>query len=255
MITQFQLGDCVALMKSMSEGSVGSIVSDPPYGLEFMGMQWDKLDTGDSHVGQMSNSGFSTGTGPNAGRPNYGASANLKCRACNRWLWDQEKRKCQCAIPDLPNFKAIQNRTIQQWHEGWLSEALRVLRPGGLIKAFSSPRLFHRLATAMTNAGFEMLRLDAWVYGSGFPKNHNISRAIDMTKGVFDQRKVIGHKRGVMALDSLGFGGIARGVVGAHQKATDVPVTVPASPEGLRFWGYGTALKSCWEPFVVGRRA
>lgn len=251
MILQLQNGDCLELMRALPDCSIGAIISDPPYGLEFMGMDWDKLKP-DPNVGKMSNSGFSKGDGPNTNRPNYGASANLKCLRCGKWIWNQVSRKCQCEVPDLPNFRAIQNQAIQEWHKGWLAESLRVLQPGGLIKAFSSPRLFHRLAGAMTQVGFEVLRLEAWTYGSGFPKNHDVSKAIDDRLGVTDQRPVIGHTMGVKALDSLGFGGIARGVVGAVQTAAVVPVTGPASPEATKFDGYGTALKSCWEPFVVG---
>ncbi len=253
MILQLQIGDCLELMRDMPDASVGAVVSDPPYGLEFMGMDWDKLRP-DPNVGRMSNSGFSSSTGPTTNRPNYGASANLRCLKCGKWLWNQDARKCHCEVPELPNFKAIQNRAIQEWHTGWLREALRVLQPGGMIKAFSSPRLFHRLAAAMEQVGFRVLRLEAWTYGSGFPKNHDVSKAIDERLGATDLRPVVGTSRGVMAIDSLGFGGIARGVVGALQKPVDVPVTGPATPEATKFVGYGTALKSCWEPFVVGEK-
>jgi hypothetical protein len=219
-----------------------------------MGMEWDKLSF-DSHVGKMSNSGFSSGLlSSSTYLPNYGASANLKCRRCNKWLWDHVSRKCGCEVPDLPNFKGIQNKAIQQWHEQWLAELFRVLRPGGMVKAFSSPRLFHRLAAAMETAGFQIVGLEAWAYGSGFPKSLDVAKAIDQHLGMTDKRPVVGYSRGIKAVDSLGYGGIARGVVGAVQKPKMVPVTKAATPQAEKYEGYQTALKSAWEPFVIGKK-
>jgi hypothetical protein len=58
-------------------------------------------------------------------------------------------------------------------------ECLRVLKPGGHVLAFGGTRTWHRLAVAIEDAGFEIRDNIAWVYGSGFPKSHNISKAID----------------------------------------------------------------------------
>ena len=70
---------------------------------------------------------------------------------------------------------------MQSWHEGWLRECYRVLKPGGVIKAFSGTRTFHRLAAAMESVGFVLDPKDsltAWVYASGFPKSLNVSKAL-----------------------------------------------------------------------------
>lgn len=233
MIIQLQTGDCCEMMRALPAESIGAVISDPPYGLEFMGMDWETLKP-DPNVGKMSNSGFSKATeGPNRNRPNYGASANLRCLRCGRWIWNQESRKCQCPVPDLPNFKAIQNRAIQEWHKGWLSECHRVLKHGGLIKAFSSPRLFHRLAAAMQSVGFDILRIETWAYGSGFPKNHDVARAInERLAGLRAASQAQGREAGTDPAPSSLEG--------------------PEASPGALFDGYGTALKSCWEPFVVG---
>jgi len=244
------LGDTVERMRGLPEGSVAAYVVDPPYGLEFMGKEWDKLGGGDPNVGRASNSGFSDSSFKGFRIPNYGASANLKCRSCGRWQWDHIGRECE--EPDFPPIKALQSKTLSDWHENWLREAFRTLRPCGLIKAFAATRTMHRLVAAMRSAGFEIVRLEAWLYGSGFPKSLNVSKAIDAH--LSGEREVVGHSRDVAVEDNQGFGGIARGAVGVVQRPALIPVTAPATPEAIRFAGYGTALKPAWEPFIVGRK-
>jgi DNA modification methylase len=62
-------------------------------------------------------------------------------------------------------------------------EALRVLKPGGHLIAFSGSRTYHRMAVAIEDAGFEIRDQIMWVYGSGFPKSHDVSKAIDKNNG------------------------------------------------------------------------
>mgnify|MGYP003656694617 FL=1 len=69
-------------------------------------------------------------------------------------------------------------------------EALRVLKPGGHLIAFSGSRTYHRMAVAIEDAGFEIRDQIMWVYGSGFPKSHNVSKGIDKAAGA--EREVIG---------------------------------------------------------------
>ena len=61
-----------------------------------------------------------------------------------------------------------------RWHEAWAREALRVLKPGGHLIAFGGSRTYHRLASAIEDAGFEIRDQIMWLYGSGFPKSHNL---------------------------------------------------------------------------------
>jgi site-specific DNA-methyltransferase (adenine-specific) len=70
--------------------------------------------------------------------------------------------------------------------EVW-QEALRVLKPGGHLIAFSGSRTYHRMAVAIEDAGFQIRDQIMWIYGSGFPKSHNISKAIDKTNGVTNE--------------------------------------------------------------------
>lgn len=145
-------------------------------------------------------------------------------------------------------------------------ECFRVLAPGGLIKQFAATRTYHRLCKTFEAVGFEEVRLEAWVYGSGFPKSTNISKMIDKQAGA--ERKVVGTKRGVggenmndivhgrdvRQTTDKGAKGVGAYGTGAKQVAVDVPITIPAT-ELAKLWdGYGTALKPAWEPVVVAHK-
>ena len=74
---------------------------------------------------------------------------------------------------------------VQLW-----SQCLRVLKPGGHLLAFGGTRTYHRMASAIEDAGFEIRDSIHWLYGSGFPKSHDVSKAIDKAAGA--KRDVIG---------------------------------------------------------------
>jgi site-specific DNA-methyltransferase (adenine-specific) len=133
------------------------------------------------------------------------------------------------------------------------AECLRVLKPGGHILAFGGSRTWHRLAVAVEDAGFELRDSIAWIYGSGFPKSLDVSKAIDKNLGA--EREVVGTSRGVgVSAEDNQHGGINRGAVGIKQTAIDIPVTAPATSEAKQWGGWGTALKPAFEPVVVGRK-
>jgi site-specific DNA-methyltransferase (adenine-specific) len=125
-------------------------------------------------------------------------------------------------------------------------EVLRVLRPGAYVMFFGGTRTFHRMVCNIEDAGFLPCDLCMWLYGSGFPKSHNISKAIDKKFGA--KRRVVGTKRGTHSANGSGLGGVEAGV---KQKQVDVPITMPATTEVLRWSGYGTALKPAWEPISL----
>jgi len=102
-------GDCLEVLRELPDVSIDAIVTDPPYGLGFMGRAWD-------------------------------------------------------ALPPS-----------REWGEA----CLRVLKPGGHLLAFGGTRTYHRLACAVEDAGFEIRDCIAWLYGSGFPKSLDVSKAID----------------------------------------------------------------------------
>jgi len=127
--------------------------------------------------------------------------------------------------------------SVELWQQ-----CLRVLKPGGHILAFGGSRTWHRLAVAIEDAGFEMRDSIAWLYGSGFPKSHNISIAIDKQSGAMGHRgkrfENSGLRRqGKDVADPTG--------IEAHKPITD---------DAKKWDGWGTALKPAHEPIVVGRK-
>ena len=171
------LGDCLAHLRAMPSCSVDAIVTDPPYGLSFMGKKWDY---------------------------------------------------------DVPS--------VEVW-----AECLRVLKPGGHLLAFAGTRTQHRMAVRIEDAGFEIRDMIAWVYGSGFPKSMDVSKAIDKAAGA--EREVVGTKNGANFLKSNAF---ADKAINGHNP--DVPITAPATPEAQQWSGWGTALKPALEPITMARK-
>jgi DNA modification methylase len=245
-------GNCLDLMRSMPDNSVDSIVTDPPYGLNFMGKKWD------------------------------------------------------CSVP-----------SVEIW-----AECLRVLKPGGHLLAFAGTRTQHRMAVNIEDAGFEIRDMIAWVYGSGFPKSLDVSKAIDKRGGNAGLTAQIGaaikaarESRGMSAseCDKIFCGGTTnwswfegrptgqraptpttfakiaeawpelvhlaeavaeadREVIGQDTKARSTSgasalptmggetvyqswdITAPATESARQWQGWGTALKPALEPITVARK-
>ena len=237
-------GDCLEVLRSMPDNSIDSIVTDPPYGLSFMGKRWDY---------------------------------------------------------DVP--------AVEIW-----AECLRVLKPGGHLLAFAGTRTQHRMAVRIEDAGFEIRDMIAWVYGSGFPKSLDVSKAIDKRGGAsvawfgpwfrkwredngVTQKQVAalfpsktGGLTGCVANWELGFNmptpeqfnlirdtfglpfssveeaerevvGQQRGTMLAvapgqdnDRSATTLDITAPATEAARQWSGWGTALKPSLEPVTVARK-
>ena len=133
-------------------------------------------------------------------------------------------------------------------------ECLRVLKPGGHILAFGGSRTWHRLAVAVEDAGFELRDSIAWIYGSGFPKSLDVSKAIDKKAGA--EREKIRHipraeTSGTMMGSSESRPWIEKSREQGFYEA-DGPDAV--TPEAKAWQGWGTALKPAFEPVVVGRK-
>lgn len=131
-------------------------------------------------------------------------------------------------------------------------ECLRVLKPGGHLIAFSGSRTYHRMAVAIEDAGFDIRDQIMWLYGSGFPKSLDVSKAIDKAAGA--EREVIGTKtaspKGIRVAETRT--DVAAGAFGGEVKQIDV--TSPATLEAKQWDGWGTALKPAHEPMVLARK-
>ena len=183
----------------------------------------------------------------------------IKIGDCTQRLKDIEENSVDAIICDPPYGLKFMTKgwddigdggQQREWHRDWLKEVHRVLKPNGVLKAFSGTRTFHHLIAMMEEIGFKELRVEAWAYGSGFPKSHNLSKQFEKKLGV--EGEIIGHKPGVSVEDSQGYGGIARGGVGIVQKNAMIPVRSLVSDEAKQWEGWGTALKPAWEPVCIG---
>ena len=210
-INKILQGDCVEVMKTMPDNSVDAVVTDPPYGLEFMGKNWDKFKAGKNIAG--GNTGENTP---------YARSK---------------------PAPAFYQLTHIDKLSFQEFSYNWSTEALRVLKPGGYLLAFGGTRTYHRLVCGIEDAGFEIRDTIAWVYGSGFPKSLDISKAIDKRAG--KEREIIG--KNINARKSCGNINICK-------KNGSGNITASATPEALQWQGWGTALKPSFEPIVVARK-
>lgn len=133
--------------------------------------------------------------------------------------------------------------------EVW-KEAMRVLKHGGHALIACGTRTQHRMVVNIEDAGFEIRDVVSWIYGSGFPKSLNISKAIDKAAGV--EREVVGHKPpcGMFSPDTPHFGSASE-VEDTYQSS---PITAPATEEAKQWDGWGTALKPSCEFFTLARK-
>ena len=175
-------GDCLEVMPTLAANSVDTIVTDPPYGLSFMGKDWDH------------------------------------------------------GVPGVAFWR----------------EALRVAKPGAMLLAFGGTRTFHRLTCAIEDAGWEVRDVVTWLYGSGFPKSHDISKAIDKAAGA--EREVVGF--GSNGMGRMNINNASKGYrPNPYSDGADgVPITAPATPEAQQWHGWGTALKPAWEPVIMAMK-
>lgn len=183
----------------------------------------------------------------------------IKIGDCTERLKDLEDNSVDAIICDPPYGLKFMSKgwddigegsQQREWHRAWLMQAYRILKPNGVIKAFSGTRTFHHLIAMMEEIGFSELRIEAWTYGSGFPKSHNLSKQFEKRADV--EGEIVGYSKGVSVEDSQGYGGIGRGAVGIVQKAVDLPVRALVTEEAKTWEGWGTALKPSWEPVCVG---
>jgi site-specific DNA-methyltransferase (adenine-specific) len=202
-------GDCLEVMRTLDENSIDTIITDPPYGLGFMGKEWDTFDK--SQFGIAGNEG-------------------------------DNDLKVKKNFNVLPRYKTdgLYAFTLE-----WATEALRIAKPGAMMLCFGGTRTFHKIVSGIEDAGWEIRDTIMWVYGSGFPKSHNISKAMDKAKGA--EREVIG--RG----NDHGHE-IEKDIEQKFRFKADYNLTAPATPEAQLWDGWGTALKPAVEPICVAMK-
>jgi site-specific DNA-methyltransferase (adenine-specific) len=133
--------------------------------------------------------------------------------------------------------------------EVW-QEALRVLKPGGHLIAFSGSRTYHRMAVAIEDAGFQIRDQIMWVYGSGFPKSHNISKGIDKAAGA--EREVA--PQGSTSCPDFPNPCNGHKETGRYSPTIHALPTLASTAAAKQWQGWGTALKPAHEPMVLARK-
>lgn len=131
--------------------------------------------------------------------------------------------------------------------ETWAA-VLRVLKPGGHMVAFAAPKNAHRMVCAIEDAGFEIRDCLMWLFGSGFPKSLDVSKAIDKAAGT--ERKVIRAR----SYDLRNDGGYSGGLNTTRPRSESCEITVPATDAARAWEGWGTALKPAYEPICLARK-
>jgi DNA modification methylase len=229
-------GDCLDVLRELDDNSVDAVCTDPPYGLGFMGKDWD-------------------------------SAAALASRPPSADEVDERFAQKYPRAGKGPAAVAFDGAAFQAWCQLWAAECLRVLKPGGHLVAFGGTRTWHRLACAIEDAGFEVRDTLAWMYGSGFPKSLDVSKAIDKAAGAERTERVgvrPGHENflGRDNIASLRDGGALSGAGGYERPWMHDPekveaqhyITAPATPDAARWQGWGTALKPAYEPVVLARK-
>jgi site-specific DNA-methyltransferase (adenine-specific) len=257
-------GDCRDLMAEIAENSVDAIVTDPPYGLEFMGKEWDKLlDDLPNAAALAKRRGYQNTKRQDRSQPSSRHGSRFqgkprqfrRCRICGKR--ERSGSPCRCPRPDweieYPQGPISGMVAQQRWHYTWAVAALRVLKPGSHALVFGGTRTFHRLTCALEDAGFEIRDCLMWLYGSGFPKSLDVSKAIDKAAGA--EREVVGRRTDRAATPVSDFRGGRMHAGGAIPGVLDnSAITAPATDAARQWEGWGSALKPAWEPIILARK-
>lgn len=213
------VGDNLQVMAALDASQFHAICTDPPYGLEFMGKEWDapwKSGGIDAHTRRTEET-----SDPVKG---------MYLRHNVEYVRD--------------------SRLFQEWFLARADAMLRVVRPGAHLLSFGGTRMWHRMACAIEDAGFEIRDTVMWLYGSGFPKGHDISKAIDKIHGA-ERTEVDVQKRSSVLGGNLHSSQVGSGGYGFGQEwGTSEPVTDDAK----QWAGWNTALKPAVEPIILARK-
>lgn len=179
-------------------------------------------------------------------------TSGLHLGDCLEILKDYPDNHFDSVVTDPPYGLAFMNKkwdydvpSIEIWQE-----VLRVLKPGGHLLSFGGSRTYHRMACRIEDAGFEIRDCIMWLYGSGFPKSLDISKAIDKQAGA--ERKIVGTK---IEHNIKGSGDNSRLMTSSGKReGININITEPATEEAKQWEGWGTALKPAHEPIIMARK-
>jgi DNA modification methylase len=183
-------GDALAILKTLPSNTYDAMLTDPPYGIKFMGKEWDK------------------------------------------------------GVPSADVWR----------------EALRVLKPGAYALVACGTRTQHRMVTNLEDAGFEVRDVIAWLYGSGFPKSHDVSKHVDRNLGATRERKAVPIKQAAsINAWKVQHGGQAKHhmndkLIANPNGSVDINGDTPVTRDAARWHGYGTALKPAMELWTLVRK-
>lgn len=205
-------GDCLEVMAGMEPNSMDSCATDPPYHLTSIVKRFGNASESDD-----------TKTSERV-RNRVDGYARLTAGGFMGQTWD--------------------GGDIAFRLETWMA-VYRVLKPGAHLVAFGGTRNYHRMACAIEDAGFEIRDSLMWLYGTGFPKSHDVSKGIDKQAGAV--REILERREVAVGFDREGQGG-------GGWSAGEVVISAPATDAAREWQGWGTALKPGFEPIVLARK-
>ena len=215
-------GDCLAVLPTLAENSVDAVICDPPYHLTSIVDRYAKGDAKTENSIKL-----------------YGTQRVSPYMRGARGFMNKEWDGGDVAF------------RVETWRE-----VMRVMKSGAHLVAFGGTRTFARMSVAIEDAGFEIRDTIMWLYGSGFPKSHSVSKGIDRAAGA--ERRIVGAQKltGTARIKG-GSGYTVDGSAGNYATAdmrNSIPITASATDAARQWDGWGTALKPACEPIVLARK-
>lgn len=198
------LGDSLKVLATLEAESIDAVVCDPPYGIEFMGKDWDTFIPhdevemhprwADAKRSDPTTANWGDGTSERYGKlPSYGGTRNsFQCQTCGKRDAFRNPHKCgdDADWRKVPSYAGASPDVLafEQFSKAWGVAAYRVLKPGGHLLAFGGSRMYHRLACGIEDAGFEIRDCLMWIYGCLTPDVEVLTAAgwrlgIDVSEG------------------------------------------------------------------------
>jgi DNA modification methylase len=217
--------DCLDVLSRLPDNSIDSCVIDGPYGIGFMGKEWD----------------------------NFKPKAVQKATRKYQPGLDHKLQSARTASMFAGNydFSRMGGIRYQQFSYEWACELFRTLKPGGYLISFCSPRMYHRMVTGIEDAGFQIRDQLLWIFSQNFPKSRSLSNDMDKIHGT--KGKSIGIKvcsaKGIKDAEQR-----TGASAGCYGNPKSLELFEPGSPDAKQWEGWQTALKSSHEPMVLAQK-